>query len=95
VAVVANGVITPIAVIGLRVDLAVNDPVELPGKRGLLGDDVHAEGSDAEDDPPAATSLALLNVTLKPTKDDSRVAQLARPYNPEAERRDEREQTND
>ena len=69
VAVVANRVITPIAVIGSRVDLAVNDPVELPGKRGLLCDDVHAAGSDAEDDPQAATSLARLNVTLKPTKD--------------------------
>jgi hypothetical protein len=46
-AVVANRVITPIAVIGSRVDLAVNDPVELPGKRDLLRGDVHAEGSDA------------------------------------------------
>ena len=68
-AVVANRVITPIAVIGSRVDLAVNDPVEFPGKRGLSRGDVHAEGSDAEDDPPAATSLARLNVTLKPRKD--------------------------
>jgi len=68
-AVIANRMIAPITVIGPRVDLAVSDPVELPGKRGLLRGDVHAEGSDAEDDPPAATSLARLNVTPKPTKD--------------------------
>jgi hypothetical protein len=33
-----------------------------------LRDDVHAEGAEAEDDPPAETSLARLNVILKPTK---------------------------
>jgi hypothetical protein len=57
VAVIANRVITPIAVIGSRVDLAVNDPVKLSGERVLLRRGARDEGSDAQDDPGAATSL--------------------------------------
>jgi hypothetical protein len=47
VAVIANRVITPIAVIGSRVDLAVNDPVKLSGERVLLRRGARDEGSDA------------------------------------------------
>ena len=66
VAVVANRMIAPVAVIGPRVDLAVNDPIELCAGRVLLRRGARDEGSGAEDDPPAATSLARLNVTRNP-----------------------------
>ena len=44
--------VAPIAIIGPRVDLAVSDPIELPGYCGLLRSNVGVEASDAEKDRP-------------------------------------------
>jgi hypothetical protein len=44
--------VTPIAIIGPRVDLALNDPIELPGDCGLLRSSVGVEANDAENERP-------------------------------------------
>jgi hypothetical protein len=44
--------VTPIAIIGPRVDLAANDPIELPGDCGLLRGSVGVEANEAEKDRP-------------------------------------------
>ncbi|WP_157212007.1 hypothetical protein [Sinorhizobium sojae] len=50
----AAGLITPIAVIGPRIDLAVDDPVKLVGGRGLPrispGSDREAMGDESKQD---------------------------------------------
>src|ERR1700722_12850907 len=82
--------IAPVAVIGPRVDLGVNDPIELCAGRVLLRRGARDEGSGAEDDPPAATSLARLNVTRNP-----RLSHRTRAYRqPHSECPRNRERTN-
>ena len=44
--------VAPITIISPRVDLAVNDPIELPGDRGLLRSSVGTESNDAENGRP-------------------------------------------
>jgi hypothetical protein len=49
---VANRMVTPIAIIGPRVDLAVKNPIELARYRDLLRNSASVEANDAEKDRP-------------------------------------------